>query len=97
MGLVAAGELAHPVVADHQGSAEGTGDEAAGAAEGEDPAVTVEEGAEEVAVAGELAGGVGFDPADALEVAGRIRGGVLGLLFGFGRSRGSISGAGLGF
>ena len=62
------------VVADDQGAAEGAGDEAAGAAEGEDAAVAVEDRAEEVGVAGELAGGVGFDPADALEVAGRIRG-----------------------
>ena len=78
VGLVAAGELAHPVVADHQGAAEGAGDEAAGAAEGEDSAVAVEDGAEEGVVAGELAGGGGFDAADALEVAGRIRGACSG-------------------
>ena len=89
--LVAAGELAPSVVADHQGSAEGAGDQASGAAEGEDAAVGVEDGAEQVAVAGELAGGLGFDPADALEMAGRVDGGWVGGLFGVvGRSRGNV-------
>ena len=97
-GLVAAGELAAGLVADDQGAPLGAADQAVGAAEGEDVALVVEDGGVEVGVAGEFAGGVGFDAADALDVAGRVRSSVRG---GGGRrggrrSRGNVVSRGIG-